>query len=143
MDALVLVGLSELDAFADRWGRADQLELGSAILFAVGEHRGPVYVVDDGRPVGTPESSAREQVLGLARRRPAVVWVPPSSSGGWTRMLGPLARRLASDGVRRALVGGLWADADLTRGRVSQTLAALAPLMDARVGRGITGHIPP
>lgn len=139
-EALVIPDLGALDEFAEAWGLSDAMELSAQLGRAAFTHRGPVYVVDDQRPLAGRESEPRAAFMRLLRRRPDVVWIARDAGiGGLDEALKDLAGGLADDGVTRVVLGGPWLDRARPDAAVNRAEAVLSRRLPTTVAREITG----
>lgn len=148
MDSLAASDVSDLDN--QDIPEMLAMDLGDSICLAAEKHPGPVYVVDQAWSPDRRESYQRNDVLKcLEERRPDAKWILFDEDGGdsnadprllrrfhyeriggdrdgdWNKFLPALCKRLKSDGVKRARVGGLWYTKDNKSGCASGTASYL------------------
>lgn len=159
MDALAADAASGMDR-ADI-GTELAESLGYEICRRASEHRGPVYVIDQAWSAGRRESRPRERLMTcLEQKRPDARWILfdengddeadpvimrrfrherlDGRDGNWSQFLPRLHERLQRDGVRRAVVGGLWRDPRGKSGCATKVAGYLHRQMPTRIDEDIT-----
>lgn len=141
-EALVIVHLSSLDSYTQQGREAGDESLGDlladALIKEIREHKGPVYIVDQGWSVGRRESRPRMRVLNSLRRK--VTWMHfDEADQSWDDFDRDVVRRLKKDGVTSVVLAGVWFRKDLSSGCVSEAYLLLAKHFDTVVNERICG----
>lgn len=146
MDALVLVHLSSLDAYAELEGDAAAGRLASRMLRSAEIHDGPVFVVDQGWAYRGRHSDARRALVRAVRLlmlEKDVVWVRWNERDvEWPRFLSELADLLAEKGVASVRLGGVWYDPSGEFGCTTEAAQFLATRFDVRVDDRLVACVP-
>jgi len=132
--ALVIVHLGSLDSYADYVGQRAGARLATAITTAIRDHRGPVYVIDQGW-----DGPLRDQVADAVRDLP-ITWMQfDEDVSDWNTFLPKLQRKLKRDRVDRVVIGGVWYDPTLTEGCATTVYLYLRRTLTAKVDEKIVG----
>jgi hypothetical protein len=142
-EALVIIHLSSLDSYTQQgvesgnWGLGD--DLANGIIDAILNHKGPVYIVDQGWSLGPRESRPRARVIESIEGRP-VQWIQfDEDKESWDRFEKEMTRILRRDGVTKVVLGGLWWQSDLEGGCVTETYLRLRKNFKVKVNEGLVG----
>lgn len=120
--ALVITHLSSLDDFAklavaiqgdDEAARNRAFNIERAVM----KHRGPVFILDQDRPLDAdePASEIRRELMNALRFRTDVQWILFNENvQNWKWFLNRLAVRLLAEGVTDIVIGGFWMGTDCT-----------------------------
>lgn len=123
--ALVIVHLSSLDAFAERAGMGEAEALADRIKRAVLEQNGPVYVIDQKWPF-TNWSEPRYKLVISVQLQREINWIHfEDDMQEWDIFLSHFRTRLKKDKVTSVVLGGVWYDPGGEAGCVSDAYLAL------------------
>lgn len=146
MDALVLVHLSSLDAYAELEGDAAAGRLAERMLEGAETHDGPVFVVDQGWAYRGRRSEARRalaRALRLLMLEKDVLWVRWNETDvDWPRFLLELADLLADKGVTSVRLGGVWYDPGGELGCTTEAAQFLSSRFEVRVDDRLVACVP-
>lgn len=141
-EALIIVHLSSLDSYTDQVGSSQGEELATNILYAILEHKGPVYIVDQGWETGHRESLPRERLLKRIEPRQDIVWIHfDEAEDDWLEFIQNLQERIEADKITHVVLGGLWYTPSLKEGCVTEVLTQLRGFRPVRVDDMITGCV--
>jgi nicotinamidase-related amidase len=112
--ALVIVHLSSLDSYAAQsreasgsWVYAE--ELSQELEKAIRKHKGPIFIVDQGWPMGRRESEYRGGLVSAIARRRNVTWIIfDENVDSWPLFLQKLEAGLKKKRVTSVVLGGVW-----------------------------------
>lgn len=171
IEALVIIHLSSLDSYADIEHEASgeythSYQLASDMAKAVLEHKGPVFIVDQGwlfigresRPrsyfeeeVGVDYDEIHKKVEAAFQGQDPVyqqheprdiTWIIfDEEYEDWDVFLGLLRKKLKEAKVDKVVLGGLFFESDLSEGCVTFTYKELLKTIPTKVDPGLVGCI--
>lgn len=121
---LLLVHLSSLDAYTDRYGPICAHSLRRRLRTRIAASA-CVVATDQGWPCGADSVPRRLLYRTLAAHPAATIFPHDEETDGWSSPMDRLADLLVSGGVDVVVVGGVWLDADSAGGCVAATAEAL------------------
>lgn len=133
MDALVIVHLSSLDAYAEHAGLAAANELSRRLQARILEFPGAVYIIDQRWPLGEFSGPRYNLVLEVELKR-AIKFVHFNDRReDWGDFLVKFRAQLLRDGIRDVVLGGVWYHPDGESGCVSEAGKLLKRNLRVRV----------
>lgn len=104
------------------------------------EHRGPVYIVDQGWELHPQWSRPRKKLLEAIRFRQDIIWIRfDEAEAPWEPFLRELGEMLRKDRVTDVVLGGIWFDPKSKDGCVTQVYNHLQSRFKTKVNRDIVG----
>lgn len=108
MKALVIIHLSSLDAYAQKAGMEEAFQLAARLKDAILSWEGPVYVVDQRWPRDKWSDPRWNLVVDVQLKR-EIHWIHfDDSRDDWDLFMRHLRARLIREGVKSAVLGGVW-----------------------------------
>lgn len=142
MNALVIVHLSSLDAYAELYGILPAEALATRMIEVVLEHDGPVYVVDQHWPYVQPYSLPRHGFIVSTELARDIDWRRYDERQDWDAFLRELAHDMKEIGVTKVTLGGVWYDPSKRAGCVTDAYHAFRKNFKTTVDPRIVGCIP-
>lgn len=141
-EALVIIHLSSLDSYTHTAKEAGDRSLGDlladALITEIQNHRGPIYIVDQGWDPDRPESRPRLRVLNALKKK--VTWIHfDEAEQDWDEFENDVVRILNRDGVKDVVLAGVWLRKDLSSGCVSEAYLRLSKHFETRINERICG----
>ncbi len=107
--ALLVVQLSQVDAYTSVCGEGAAQTLASCLIQAIGAQRGPIVVTDPQWALGS-FSAARRRILAAVAAHPQVMWVRQDLvTERWNDARVRLVAALQRRWIHAVRVGGFWA----------------------------------
>lgn len=144
MKALLIVLPSALDDFGAKYGVNAERDLAQAIFAAMEEFDGPVYVLDQTGPLQRQSTilKAFGRALRLMSIRKDLRSIVFPKDVSWPEVMRKTWKRLADDGVKKLVLGGIWFDPDLEIGPTTEIYNDFSRAMDVEVDVRIIGRTP-
>jgi hypothetical protein len=139
--ALLIIHLSSLDAYADRYGIDEAEALASRMRKAIMEHKGPVYIVDQRWPLVEPHSMPRFDLVNSVQLARDIEWRHWEEWMEWEKFLKELRSEMRRAGVSEVVLGGVWYDPAGELGCVTESVPILKRLFRVKVDRDIVGCV--
>lgn len=141
-EALVVIHLSSLDSYTSAAKEAGDKSIGDlladALIQEIRDHKGPVYIVDQGWDPDRPESEPRIRVLNSLKKR--VTWIHfDEADQDWDDFDRDVVPILERDGVTKVVLAGVWYRKDLSSGCVTEAYFRLQKHFQTRVNERICG----
>lgn len=141
-EALVIVHLSSLDSYTAQTSEAGDESMGDlladALIEEIRNHKGPVYIIDQGWDLGRSESEPRMRVMNSLRRK--VTWIHfDEADQDWEDFERDVLPILKRDGVTSVALAGLWYRKDLSSGCVTEAYFRLSKHLPTQVNERICG----
>jgi hypothetical protein len=143
--ALVIVHLSSLDAYTEMGHEVEGDDAGGEDLAfwverAIMEHKGPVYVIDQGWEFHPHWSRPRKGLLDAIRFRKDIAWMRfDEAEEPWDPFLKEFEKTLRENVVTDVILGGIWFDPQIKGGCVTQVYSHLKSRFRTKVNRDIVG----
>lgn len=142
-NAVVILHLSSLDSYADAYGLDEAEALAGRMKDVVLNHHGPVYIVDQRWPLGSPDSGPRDRFVHQVQLARDIEWIHwDESIRDWEDFLREFGATLKDDGVRLVFLGGIWYDPGGSMGCVVDGMKILGKRLKVRIDERIVGCIP-
>lgn len=110
MNALVIVHLSSLDAYAESEGLEKARELADRLREAILSWSGPVYIIDQRWPIGD-FSDARWNLVNDVQLARDIGWTHFEDSWqDWDIFMKKFRSQLIRHGIKQVTLGGVWYD---------------------------------
>lgn len=139
MDALVIVHLSSLDAFAEREGMEEARELAARLRDRIVNFMGAVYVIDQRWPAGEHSAPRYKLVKEIELQRDIRFVHFDDQNDDWMIFLKQFRAQLIRDGIRNVILGGVWYHPGGEAGCVSEAYTVLRRNLRVRVDRDLVG----
>lgn len=145
MKALVIVHLSSLDAYTDKFGEDAGANLAYEIYQKIDDFDGPIFIIDQNWPLTAesgPRSALYKALQPLLLQKNIYFEHFEESAVEWTRFLDNFRRMLRQMGVTHTVIGGLWYDKDLKTGAVTDVYKFFGDVLPSIVDPKIVAVIP-
>lgn len=141
-NALVIVHLSSLDSYAEKYGVAVAQDLADRLSEAILTHAGPVFIIDQRWPYTEGISDPRVNLVQHVQLARDIKWSHfDDRSDDWDIYLEHLRKALLRAGVKNIILGGMWYSPE-GAGCVSDAQTVLVKNFMVRVNPRLVGCIP-
>lgn len=139
MDALVIVHLSSLDAFAERAGLAQAYDLAARLRARIVSFGGEVYVIDQRWPFGDYSSPREKLVRAIELQRDIHFVHFDDQNEDWMVFLREFRAQLIRAGIHHVILGGIWYYPGGEAGCVSEAYGVLRRNLRVRIDQELVG----